>query len=69
VNTVVQAVLLWFDDNFFPILRLSNPRVAVALSDQTCAVYDVDCLTKVETLCGHKGPVVNIRYSKYWKID
>ena len=46
---------------------MSNPRVAIALSNQTCAIYDVGRLTKVETLCGHKGTVVNIRYGKYWK--
>jgi len=42
---------------------VSNPRVAIALSDQTCAIYDAGRLTKLETLCGHKGTVVNIRYS------
>ncbi|XP_023724656.1 WD repeat-containing protein 89 isoform X4 [Cryptotermes secundus] len=41
----------------------SNPRVAVALSDQSCAIYDVTQLSKVETLCGHKGTVVNVRFS------
>jgi hypothetical protein len=48
-------------NNFFPILRLSNPRVAVALSDQSCAIYDVTQLTKVQALCGHKKRVVNVR--------
>ncbi|KDR16692.1 WD repeat-containing protein 89 [Zootermopsis nevadensis] len=41
----------------------SNPRVAVALSDQSSVIYDVNQLTKVESLCGHKGPVVNIKFS------
>lgn len=45
--------------------RTSNTKVAVALSDQSCFVYDINNVKKLEELCGHKGPVSNVKFSPH----
>nr|CAD7438258.1 unnamed protein product [Timema bartmani] len=41
----------------------SNSKIVAALSNYSCAVYDVPHLTKLDTTSEHKGPVSGIKFS------
>ncbi|KAJ9591811.1 hypothetical protein L9F63_001628, partial [Diploptera punctata] len=43
--------------------RISRNKMAVSLSDHTCAVYDIERVEKMEHLSGHTAPVSNVKFS------